>query len=414
MKKIDSFILDNGVRVIVSVDTSKNFFIADILTKIGGLTKGFKIDGKEYILPDGVAHLLEHAKIDHSLYGNMFNTLRDEYVRFNGTTNDVRTRFFINTVYDSEKYLEKLIRMVNTMSFTKEDLEETKKPVYEEIRRSNDNRFKNINNAALRCLFKNIDYVDNVGSIEGIESLDYDFVKLVHEVFYQPKNQVIVLIGNVDIEKCKKIIMDTYNELDLKPIEYELLTYDEPNEVNKNHEVIIDNDNEEFVRIAFKSRSDALSPYERVKLSFYLSHFLRYNFDDASEIFGYMDSNKYTVYSIDRSYSNFDDFLLIEVGAFTTHVEEFKERVLKIFEELPCDEEKFEIWKKQEMIEILLRDESPDNAVGPFMDNIMSYGYEDVDKISDVEDFTISDLKGLLGQLDFSNYVVVERKKETE
>ena len=412
MNKIKKIILDNGLTIFCATDRTKHYFYASVITKFGGMTKGFSLNGVEYIIPEGLAHLMEHSLIDKSLYGNMFNYLNNKYVNFNGTTSKDKTTFYINTVENYEENLVDLIKMVNTPIFNDNDLEDIKKPIYEEIKRSKDNRFKNINDAIDKCMYKNILYTSNVGTEDSIKDIDANFLKLCHDIFYQPKNQIIVLCGNVDITKCKKIIEETYNSLNRKNIDYKLLEYDEPSEVNKREDTIIDNKNEELVVMEYKLDLKDFTPYEKVKLTFYVRHFLKYNFDDGSEIYNFMKDNKYAIYSINYDYHDFDKFMIISLSCFTKEVNIFKEKVLEIFEKLPYDLEEFNIWKKNSIVEIILRNENPNHILFPYMENLLLYGYDDFDKVSDIESFNIDEYLNLLRKIDFSQYAIVNRKNE--
>ena len=47
-----------------------------------------------------------------------------------------------------------------------------------------------------------------------------------------------------------------------------------------------------------------------------------------------------------------------------------------------------------------------------YLDNILTFDYFDVDKISDIEKFSIEDFKSTLDKLDFSNYCIVSQTKK--
>lgn len=252
MIKTDYFTLENGLKVVLSQDNTRKATCFELITNFGGDTEGFIIDGKEYHITKGLAHLLEHALIDKSAYGNALEYFQSKYASFNGYTSAIRTGFYVNDILNIEDSMVKLMNLVNKISFTSADLEDIKKPVIEEIRRAHDNRFRNVREANNECFYHYNKPVDNLGSASEVESITLEEIKLCHDVFYQPNNQIICISGKFDIEKIKDIILKTYKKLDRKPIEYTLIKYEEPASVARNKKVIIDPDNEEYCDIRYK------------------------------------------------------------------------------------------------------------------------------------------------------------------
>lgn len=412
MIKTDYMTLDNGLRLILCQDNTRKSTTFEILTNLGGDTEGFIIDGEKYYITKGLAHLMEHALIDHSEYGNAFNFFQSKYVRFNGYTTDIRTSFYINDILDFENNMVKLIRVVNKLNFKESDLEDIKKPVIEEIRRASDNRFRNVREANNECFYHNPKPIDNLGSIEEVEGITYEEMKLCHDVFYQPSNQIICISGKFDKEKTIEMILDTYKELGNESIDYELIKRDEPKSVAKKEKLIIDKENEEYCDIRYKIKDAPFTPYELVKLSFYLEFFIRHNFKDGTEIYNYMVDNKYTVYSIDTSVGYNDNLASITIGCFTSHVDEFISRVQDIMHNKPINEEEFYIWKNNVIISLILREEHPNKMIGPFADNILTFNYEKCDTVEDIESLNIEELREYLNRLDLSEYAIVSRRKE--
>ncbi len=412
MKKNDTFVLDNGLRIVMCLDTSKKACYAEIVTRFGSRTEGFIRGGKKHIITPGLAHVLEHAVIDNSPFGNAFDHLKNNFVGFNGFTSSTMTTFYINDILDFENNLVKLIKIVNNPQFNEETLIETKKPIIEEIRKSSDNRFKNFIDAEKRCLYHNHNKLETLGTEEDVTSITNEELRECHDLFYTPSNQIISLAGNFDIERIKKLIIDTYNELSRKKYDFEEIVLEEPLSVNKKSEEVIDNENEELITIDFKVSLDKFSNYERVKLSFYMEYFFRYNFRDGSKIYNYMIDNKYSVYSIDVGYRVEKNIAYISITSFTNYLNEFKTFVLDIMQNIPYDEEEFEIWKKETIISLILRGEHPNKELGPFVDNIITYDYYDIDTIEDVNSCSIGEFKEFLSGFDFDNYTVVSRRKE--
>ena len=173
MKNSEIFTLDNGLTVVYYKDDTKHSCTANLIVKYGGINSDFIINDKHYHINDGMAHFLEHLLIEHSIYGNALLDFRSNYIRTNGMTSSIRTSFYIDTVHDFDENLVKLIKVVNEPVFNEKDINETKYAVIEEIRKGNDNKFRNLDVLTKKCLFKNIKYLNNLGSIKDIDAIDY-------------------------------------------------------------------------------------------------------------------------------------------------------------------------------------------------------------------------------------------------
>lgn len=412
MIKTSTILLDNGVRLVLSQDKSKNQTYAELIVKYGGMFKNFKVNNKKYTIPEGFAHLLEHTIVENNVYGNMFDYLKDKHVTFNARTTINKTCFFIDTVFDFYTHLEELIKIVNIPVFTEEKLNDIKKPIIEEIKRGKDRAYKKFDKKVNECSYKNIKFGDCLGSTEDINNIKYDFVKLVYDVFYQPENQIIFITGNFDEKKVKEVVEKTYKEINKKKIEYQLLDKKEVVKVNKKHGTVIDNMYNELINITFKVDISTLTPKERVKGTFYLNHFLSYNFNDSSKAFKEIIDKKYSVYSIDRNTSEYiKDMYIIDLGMYGTNEKEFKRIVFDVLKNKYYDEEMFYLWKKQCLVDMIIRDSYPHKTGLTFLDNILYFDYYERDKISDVEEFSLEDYKEFLNKLNFDNYCIVCQKK---
>ena len=60
MNKIETIKLDNGLTIYLYQDKRKHTTLFQLVTRFGGTTEDFIIDGKEIHLHDGIAHMLEN------------------------------------------------------------------------------------------------------------------------------------------------------------------------------------------------------------------------------------------------------------------------------------------------------------------------------------------------------------------
>lgn len=413
MTKCETCVLKNGIRLVLCEDQTKNRTFMKIIVNYGGAIKKIKYDGKEYDIIPGAAHLLEHTLIEASEYGNMFDYLSDKYVSFNATTSSKLTSFYMDTVSNAYDRLLELINVVNNASFNDELLDNTKAPVLEEIRMGADRQYEEFAIASINSLLTQNVFINNLGTLEDITKIDSEYLKFIHSVFYRPENQVIALSGNFDSEKVKRIIEDAYDKIEFDDSKYELLDKHEDDEVSKDYVKIIKPDLDEIIKMSFKINIGSLTPKERVKLSFYISFFLDYNFDDSSDLFKTIKKENLSPYSVNRNINTmYDDYIILSFTLYGNNVDRFKELVLDIIDKKPFDEEMFELMKKENLINLINRNDHCSRMLAPFVANVVDFKYYDVDKLSDIEKFTVTDYQNTLNSLDFSHYTICVQTKE--
>ena len=109
--------LENGlvVRVVPRPGFAKKF--AFLATDFGSIDMRFSFDGRDYAVPAGVAHYLEHKMFDLP-EGNAMEI----YAKYGGSkhafTNYTMTAYYVECTDCFEENLQTLLRMVMTPYFT--------------------------------------------------------------------------------------------------------------------------------------------------------------------------------------------------------------------------------------------------------------------------------------------------------
>jgi len=220
-------------------------------------------------------------------------------------------------------------------------------------------------------------------------------------------------MGNFDTKKIAKLVEKIYGEIEREHIDYKILDKPEIAKVKKRKGHVIDPNVDEFINITFKIDLSKLTPKEKVKSTFYLSHFLNYNFNDSSSAYQTLSQNKDTIYSITTSTSYFlKDICLLDVGMYGTNLKKFKSIVFDVIKKKYADKEMFELWKKETLIKMIIRQNRVYSSGQAFLENVLTFGYNDIDKISDIEEFSLKEYKEFLNKLDFSNYTIVRQTKK--
>ena len=412
MFKHECITLDNGLRVFLFQNNKVNRTIATIITLAGSYNNKFTYDGKEYVQPYGIAHFLEHYLIEKSIYGNVLKLFSDDYIDTNGITSFDTTKFFISTVHDFEKNFIKLLNVVNNPSFDKDKIDDVKNPIIEEINRSNDNPYKKYHTAILKSLSYVKVFNMGLGKKEDIKGLTIDDIKLFHDAFYQPSNQIIVISGHFNKNRVLDIINNEYNKLNKKYKKTIKEDYSEPAKVMKKKATVVDK-LEPLVTVNYKIDTSEFTPAEKNRLDYYVSYISTINFDNSSTIYNKLIDNKLTYEKIFKSHYFMEDqkTLVIEIEVVTDKHEEVEKYIKDVFNNLYFDEELFKSFKNAMIIDNINHSENIHAVSRNFLGNYFDIGLEFVDDIDFIKSLNFDECKEYINRLDLSNVSVVELKK---
>lgn len=406
---MNKILLENGLQIIIN-QTKKNNTKAEIIIRAGGINTKFKIDNKEKEVPYGTAHFLEHYLIEQSIYGNTNELFGNQYINSNGKTSTHATKYYIKTVHDFEENFIKLLNVVNNPDFNK-NIEQVKNPIIQEIKKSKDRQGKLYDNTVMESISKNKIYDITLGDIETIKNMNIETIKLFHEAFYQPNNQIIVLTGNIK-EEIIDIIKEFYKLKKNKDVQKELS--EEQDEIVSKQKEIIDNTlNENLFEITYKVNIKKYTPIEKNKIDYYLHYLLNTKYNEQSELFNYLIKNKLTLYAIDTFVDPdlIKDYMLISLKSYTSEFEKVIEILQKEFNTENLTEENFENWKNKEIIKKILDQESPEYISNNLINNILLYDLYECDTLEFIKSLKLEESKKLLNELDYSNYTITINKE---
>ena len=183
MNKIETITLENGLTIYLYEDKRKHTTIFQLITRFGGATKDFIIDGKEIHFQDGLAHILEHFLVECNKYGNFLDLLGQKEMSTNAVTSQNSTRYFFETVENIEFGIKTILNCVYSPVFTEENLEKLKSPIYQELRGKENNKFFHESIEVLKNCFHKIQFHSTGGTIEDVKNTTIDEIKLCYESF---------------------------------------------------------------------------------------------------------------------------------------------------------------------------------------------------------------------------------------
>ena len=197
------FELKNGLKVIV-IENKRAPVVAQMLWYNFG--SGVEENGKS-----GLAHFMEHLmfkgtkKFPDSYYSNFISRIGGSENAF--TSYDYTAYYQVFPKYELEKIMQmESDRMIN-LTLSKENVEIEKKVILEErFQRVESDPSAKLDESMRTVLFPNHYYGRPIiGWKHEIENLSFDDVIEFYKKYYVPNNATLVLSGDVDFERVKKL-----------------------------------------------------------------------------------------------------------------------------------------------------------------------------------------------------------------
>lgn len=407
--------LNNGLTMVLVEDKSKNQTSAVLTVKYGTKINHIQVENEIIEIKPGLAHLLEHTLIENSIFGNVAVYFNDNYVSYNGYTSSRITYFPIRTIKDFKKHLKVLLDYINIIDFSEEKLEEIKKPVVDEIIRSKDRKYYKYNETVSLLANNKTKFVGNLGEINEVLKISVDELKRVHELMYQPNNQILSISGNFDTDDIIKYVEGLYDGYNISVKEYKLLDEDDTCEYEQNEVIVVDDKYDPICSLEYKIDLNSFTDEERLKLDYYISYFLIYNFSDSSKAYKKVKDEHLSDFSFAYLSSFVSDKVLnVRVILNTNEYDKVRNIIKDVFDNRYMDEEFFELWKRERLIDMIKREKNHNSIRKSLVDNILNFNIYYNEGIEFIESMSFEEMKNLIERMDFSNYLYVKEFKDVK
>lgn len=159
-------------------------------------------EDKETVIPDGVAHFLEHKLFEQENGSNSLDTLSALGVEANAYTTNDHTAYLFECTNNFEEALTELLKYVQNPYFTDENVEKEKGIIAQEINMYDDEPDWKVYINCMKALYKNNPIrIDVAGSVESIQKISKDTLYECYNNFYVPENMILVLVGDFNPEQ---------------------------------------------------------------------------------------------------------------------------------------------------------------------------------------------------------------------
>lgn len=201
---------------------------ASITVPFGSLDNTFRIgdEAEPIVLPDGIAHFLEHKMFESEDHIDTFDKFAAVGANANAYTSNELTSYLFTTPTDIEAPLRILLDYVFHPYFTAKNVEKEVGIVGQEIKMYDDSLGSRQYHALMNLLYINHGIRTNIcGTQESISAITPERLMRCHSAFYRPERMTLIVCGNVTTEQVLRIVDETVPNL--PPIGDVVATYPE-------------------------------------------------------------------------------------------------------------------------------------------------------------------------------------------
>ena len=207
---ITEYTLDNGLRVLMFPDPSKDTITVNITYLVGSRHENYG--------ETGMAHLLEHLVFKGTpRHPNIPQELTAHGARPNGTTSVDRTNYF-ETFGATDENLRWALdleadRMVNSF-IAKKDLDSEMTVVRNEFELTENDPLGVVLKRVIAASYHWHNYGKSViGSKADLENVPIDRLQAFYKRHYQPDNAILTVAGRIDEPKTLALVADCFGKI---------------------------------------------------------------------------------------------------------------------------------------------------------------------------------------------------------
>ena len=250
-------VLPSGTTIIFipKENTNKKYIICGI--KFGANDRRFiNKEGKEIVLPDGVAHYLEHKMFEQENGINSLDALSSLGVDANAYTTNDHTAYLFECTKNFDKALKELLDYVQHPFFTDENVEKEKGIISQEIQMYDDEPEWKLYLNTMKAMYHNNPVkIDVAGTVQSIKRINKEVLYETYNNFYLPENMTIVVCGNFEKDYIFDLIEK--NLIQKSKMKAKRIYDDEPNTICKKE--IIENKDVSIPLFSFGYKLDEKS-----------------------------------------------------------------------------------------------------------------------------------------------------------
>ena len=400
--------LDNGLEVYMLPNNNVNKFYLTLNTRFGSINTKFKYENKEYDMPKGIAHYLEHLSFNME-NGSVF----DHYSKIGSsinafTTYDI-TSYNVTSNNRFKENLEYLLEYVYTPYFTKELFQSEKGVIEEEVKMYKDDPGMTIVNGTLNNVFVNDERKYLVGgTVKDVKSIKLEDVITCYNAYYNPKNMFLIITGNFNPNEALAITSEQMNKLNINnDFNVKDIYPKEPEKVNKKEEIIKMNVDKPKVSIGIKIPKNNFKnlKLDNYLLKIYISSILDINFGNTSLLLEELQKGS-IVDDLDYTVIESNDYFIVLILSSTYYPEYFKDKIIEKFNSLNIEDSDLKRVAKVNISNYILLFDSVVAVNNYIMDEVMDNNEVNTGFMNIMRNLNIDTCKKILTKLNNYDYTI--------
>ena len=204
-----SYTHSSGLKVYMAVKPGFAKACAYFSTNYGSTTNKFVPKGgtEPILVPDGVAHFLEHKVFEQPDESSVFDSFSKYGAYANAYTSFNMTTYYFWCTENFRENLKTLVEFVQTPYFTDENVAKEQGIIGQEIKMYEDNPNWSCYFNMLQGLYKNHPVrLDIAGTVESISKITKDTLYTCYNTFYNPSNMTLCMVGDFDPDEMTKYL----------------------------------------------------------------------------------------------------------------------------------------------------------------------------------------------------------------
>lgn len=404
--------LDNGIDVyLYNKKSFKNFYVT-ISVNFGAKYTKYKKDNKIIDIIPGSAHFLEHRVMIVGEDKNVSNKINSLGSLANAWTSKYATNYNIFGSVNIEENINILLDIFYKAKFRKNDVEEEKGIIGEEIDMNKDKLEVFMHDRIFNNMYnKSSSKYNIIGEKSDIEKIDYKYLDMLYHDFYVPSNTFIVVCGNFNNDSVMNTIKEYYSKIKLVDSKVpKRIEEKEEEKVYCEYEEISKDNYEPRCNIGYKMKKSVFGKISDQELIIYLNIILKINFTYISKL--YEEYKKDNIIHSMGAYANVsDEYVSIVVEGLCDDNDLFIDKIDKDIRKLDVSKEKFEIFKKRLIKNYIVTFDNIEDVEYKITDELTRFGKIDFNDYSIIKDLSYEKCMDVLNKINYDNKCILKTVK---
>lgn len=404
--------LDNGIDVyLYNKKSFKNFYVT-ISVNFGAKYTKYKKDNKIIDIIPGSAHFLEHRVMIVGEDKNVSNKINSLGSLANAWTSKYATNYNIFGSVNIEENINILLDIFYKAKFRKNDVEEEKGIIGEEIDMNKDKLEVFMHDRIFNNMYnKSSSKYNIIGEKSDIEKIDYKYLDMLYHDFYVPSNTFIVVCGNFNNDSVMNTIKEYYSKIKLVDSKVpKRIEEKEEEKVYCEYEEISKDNYEPRCNIGYKMKKSVFGKISDQELIIYLNIILKINFTYISKL--YEEYKKENIIHSMGAYANVsDEYVSIVVEGVCDDNDLFIDKIDKDIRKLDVSKEKFEIFKRRLIKNYIVTFDNIEDVEYKITDELTRFGKIDFNDYSIIKNLSYEKCMDILNKINYDNKCILKTVK---